>query len=295
MNLLLALEALLREASVTRAARQVHITQSAMSRNLAALRGLIGDPLLIRGPGGMRLTPRAQALIGPLELGLRQLQRALGEETGFDPATSSRRFTLAMGDFLAALLVPPLLQRLRAVAPRLRLDVVALERRRTLDLLESGEQDLAIGVRFEVGAGLVVAPQIRQRFVCVVRRDHPEIRGSLSLDQYERWPHALIGAGRDDSAVVDAALHKLGRTRTVALRSPYFLAVPVMVAASDLILTCAHLVAEHFARMYPLQVLEPPLELASFGVDAAWHERYERDPGHRWLREQVAGVLRTFA
>lgn len=295
MNLLLALEALLREANVTRAAKRVHITQSAMSHNLAALRELIGDPLLIRGPGGMSLTPRAEALMAPLELGLRQLQRALGQETVFAAATSTRRFTLAMGDFVAVLVMPPLLQRLREAAPGLRIDVAAIDRRRNLELLESGEQDLAVGVRFEAAPGLVIAPQIGQRFVCAARRGHPEIDGSLSLEQYERWPHALIGTGRDAEAIVDAALRKLGRARTVALRVPYFLAAPVMVAASDLILTCAHLVAQHFARTYPLQVLAPPIELPPFGIDLAWHERFDRDPGHRWLREQVAAVLQGFA
>lgn len=294
MNLLLALEALLREASVTRAAKRVHITQSAMSRNLAALRELVGDPLLIRGPAGMSLTPRAEALMAPLELGLRQLQRALGQETVFDPASSGRRFTLAMGDFVAVLVMPPLLQRLRALAPGLRLDVTPIDRRRNVELLAAGEQDMAIGVRFEPAPGLVITPQIGQRFLCAVRRDHPEIQGSLSLEQYERWPHALIGSGRDAEAVVDAALRKLGRARTVALRVPYFLAAPVMVASSDLILTCAHLVAEHFARMYPLQLLPPPIDLPPFGIDLAWHDRFDRDPGHRWLREQVAAVLQGF-
>lgn len=295
MNLLLALEALLHEANVTRAARRVHITQSAMSRNLAALRELVGDPLLIRGPGGMRLTPRAQALMAPLELGLRQLQRALGQETEFEPGTSGRRFTLAMGDFVAVLVMPPLLQRLRTLAPGLRIDVTPIDRRRNLELLESGEQDLAVGVRFEAATGLVITPQIGQRFVCAVRQGHPEIQGSLSLEQYERWPHALIGSGRDAEAVVDAALRKLGRARTVAVRVPYFLAAPVMVAASDLILTVAQLVAEHFARTHPLQVLPPPIELPPFGIDLAWHERFERDPGHRWLRAQVTAVLQGFA
>ena len=295
MNLLLALEALLAEVSVTRAARRVHVTQSAMSHNLAQLRELLGDPLLIRGRGGMALTPRAEALVAPLQLGLRQLQRALSEEAGFDPASTTRGFTLAMGDFVAVLLMPALLERLRTAAPGITLEVAAIDRRRAPELLESGEQDLAVGVRFEAAPGLVVDPLISQRFVCVVREGHPEIAGSLSLAQYERWPHALVGTRRDDSAVVDAALRKLGRTRKVALRVPYFLAAPVMVATSDLILTTAHLVAEHFARMYPLQVLPPPIDLPPFGIDAVWHERFDRDPAHRWLRGQVAAVMRAFA
>ncbi|HEY0136396.1 MAG TPA: LysR family transcriptional regulator, partial [Nannocystis sp.] len=186
MNLLLALEALLVEANVTRAARRVHVTQSAMSHTLAQLRELLGDPLLIRGRGGMVLTPRAQALAAPLGLGLRQLQRALGEEVGFDPASTTRCFTLAMGDFVSVLLMPALLQRLRAAAPAITLEVAAIDRRRNAELLESGEHDLVVGVRLEPAPGLIVDPLISQRFVCVVREGHPEIDGSISLDQYER-------------------------------------------------------------------------------------------------------------
>ncbi len=295
MNLLLALEALLTEGSVTRAAKRVHVTQSAMSHNLAALRELLDDPRLIRGRTGMEMTPRAQALVAPLQLGLRQLQRVLCEEVAFDPATSTRSYTLAMGDFVAVLLMPPLVQRLRAAAPGLRIDVTPIDRRRNLDLLESGEQDLAVGVNFEAGSGLVIERLVGQRFVSIVRGGHPDIQGSLSLEQYERWPHALIGARASDSAIVDVALRKLGRSRTVALRVPYYLAAPAMVAASDLILTTAQLVAHHFARIYPLQVLAPPVELPPFGIDAAWHERFARDPGHRWLRDEVAAVMRGFA
>ncbi len=295
MNLLLALEALLAEVSVTRAAKRLHISQSAMSHNLAQLRELLGEPLLIRGHGGMALTPRAQALVAPLRFGLRQLQRALSEEATFDPASTTRGFTLAMGDFVAVLLIPPLLQRLRVAAPGITLEVAAIDRRRNAELLESGEHDLAVSVRFEAAPCLVIDPLIVQRFVCVVRDGHPEIAGTLSIEQYERWPHVLVGTRRDDSAVVDTMLRKLGRTRRVAVRVPYFLAAPVMVAASDLILTTAHLVAAHFARMYPLQVLTPPIDLHPFGIDAAWHERFDHDPAHRWLRGQVAEVMRGFA
>lgn len=295
MNLLLALEALIAEVSVTRAARRVHVTQSAMSHNLAQLRALLGDPLLIRGKGGMALTPRAQALAGPLRLGLSQLQRALSDEQRFDPATARQTFTLAMGDFVSVLVMPALLERVRGAAPGIVLEVATVDRRRNRDLLEAGELDLAVGVRFERGPGIAGETLTPQRFVSVVRRDHPEIRGALSLEQYVRWPHVLVGGRSEEGAIVDGALRKLGRARSVVLRVPYFLAAPVMVASSDLILTTAQLVAEHFARLYPLQVLAPPVELPGFTIDQVWHERFEQDPAHRWLRAQVAAVMRGLA
>nr|AYM54586.1 transcriptional regulator LysR family [Nannocystis exedens] len=292
LNLLLALDALLQEGNVTRAARRLHITQSAMSHNLAQLRELLGDPLLIRGKAGMTLTPRAVGLAAALRRGLEQLQRALGDGPVFAPETATRTFVLTMGDFLAVHLMPRLLARLRVGAPGLGFTVVPVDRRRQAEQLESGEVDLGVGVNFERAPGVRSTPALAQRFVSVVRRDHPEIRGELTLEQFERWPHVVVGEGRGDGGIVDAALARLGRTRNVALRVPYFLAAPVMVAASDMILTTAELVAEHFARHYPLQRLTPPVALAPFAIDMVWHERFERDPAHTWLRGQVEAVLR---
>lgn len=295
LNLLLALDALLQEESVTRAARRLHVTQSAMSHNLAQLRELLGDPLLIRGKAGMALTPRAQGLAAALHRGLEQLQRALGDGPAFAPASATRGFTLTMGDFVAVLLMPRLLSGLRGSAPGLEFAVVPVDRRRMAEQLESGEVDLGVGVNFERAPRLRHEVVLTQRFVSVVRADHPEIRGALSLEQFERWPHVLVGGKTGDSAIVDAALARLGRTRRVALRVPYFLAAPVMVASSDMILTTAALVASHFAGHYPLQILTPPVELAPFTIDVVWHERFERDPAHTWLRGQVAAALRSWA
>lgn len=291
LNLLLALDALLQEESVTRAARRLHVTQSAMSHSLAQLRELLADPLLIRGKSGMALTPRAQVLAAALHRGLEQLQRALGEGPAFDPATATRGFTLTMGDFISVWLMPRLLGPLRDLAPGLEFAVVPVDRRRAADQLESGEVDLAVGVNLERLPGLRSEPLVGQRFVCLARADHPDIRGSLSLEQYERWPHILVGSV-GDGAIVDAALARLGRTRRVALRVPYFLAAPVMVAASDMLLTTAELVADHFIKLYPLQRLAPPVELAPFGIRMVWHERFDADPAHTWLRGQVATALR---
>jgi DNA-binding transcriptional LysR family regulator len=295
LNLLLALDALLQEVSVTRAARRLHVTQSAMSHNLAQLRELLGDQLLIRGKAGMALTPRAEQLAASLRRGLEQLERALGDGPAFDPATAKRSFTVTMGDFLAVLLLPPLLARLRVGAPGLGFTVVPVDRRRTAEALETGEVDLGIGVNFERAPGLRCDPLLQQRFVSVVRQGHPDIRGDLTLEQYERWPHVVVGSGRGDSAIVDAALARIGRARTVALRVPYFLAAPVMAASSDLILTTPRVVADHFARLYPLQLLPPPVELPPFSIDLVWHERFERDPALTWLRGQVAEVMRALA
>lgn len=292
LNLLLALDALLQEGSVTRAARRLHITQSAMSHNLADLRELLGDPLLIRGKSGMSLTPRAQTLAAALHRGLEQLQRALGEGPAFDPATAVRSFNLTMGDFISVLLMPRLLGPLRDAAPGLGFAVVPVDRRRLAEQLESGEVDLAVGVNLESTAGLRHEPLVTQKFVCIAREGHPDIRGSLSLEQYERWPHVLVGS-QGDGAIVDAALARLGRARRVALRVPYFLAAPVMVAASDMLLTTAELVADHFARLYPLQRLAPPIELAPFAIHMVWHERFGLDPAHTWLRGQVTEALRA--
>jgi len=144
LNLLLALDGLLREQSVTGAAKRVRVTPSAMSHSLAELRELLGDPLLIRSGRGMVLTPRAEALAGPLHALLKDTERLLQGGGVFDPATTVRRFVIAAPDFLAAMLLPPLLTAVAQTAPGVTLEIVPTMRRGNAWLLETGELDLAL-------------------------------------------------------------------------------------------------------------------------------------------------------
>ncbi|MDY7227832.1 LysR family transcriptional regulator [Hyalangium rubrum] len=295
LNLLVALDALLTEGSVTRAATRLGVTQSALSHTLRQLREVFGDALLIRGRGGMVLTPRAQQLAAPIRRGLLELQRALREEPVFEPRTTAHRFSIAARDYFAFVLLPPLLELLGREAPRVDLDLRPVDERRTPERLESGEVDLIIGAFVGEAPALRQQRLFQEEFACVVRAQHPEVKRRLEFEQYLRLPHLLISTSGEGEGVVDRELTKIGRSRRIALRVPYFLAAPLVIVRSELVLTAPRRMVEKFASAWPLQVLKPPLALPAFSAFQVWHERYDDDPAHRWLRGMVARAAASLA
>jgi len=295
LNLLLALDGLLRHRSVTAAAKRVRVTPSAMSHSLSELRHLLGDPLLVRSGRGMVLTPRAEALVSPLHTLLMDAERLLGSGATFDPATTARRFVIAATDFLATLLMPALLDAAAREAPGTSLEIVPSSRRGNAWLLETGDVDLAIGAIVDEAPGIRRMDLFTDGFACAARKGHPSIDGALDLDSYVETPHLLITLGDDTGPTwVDQALTKLGRKRHVAARVRYFMAAPLIVARSDLLLTGPSMLIRYFAELVPLQVLRPPIDLPTYPEEAYWHQRFDKDPAHMWLRDLVKKTARNF-
>jgi DNA-binding transcriptional LysR family regulator len=302
LNLTVAFDALARELSVTRAAERVGVTQSAMSHSLRRLRELLDDPLLVRGRGGMVLTPRAAALVVPLRSALVTLGRALAETPGFDPATARRAFCIAAPDLFDVLMVPSLLERVRGSAPAVDIVVVPVDERRFSERLETGEVDVAIVPRFDEqnaaevnGSGLLQRALLRDRFVCLLRAEHPVLRArrGFTLDSYAALSHALVSPRGEGPGLVDHLLEQHGRVRRIALRVPNFYSALAIVARSDLVLTAPSALARLAPADLPVRALAPPLRLPRHSVNLVWHERFSNDPGHRWLRNLVLEVARA--
>jgi DNA-binding transcriptional LysR family regulator len=295
LNLLLALDGLLSQRSVTAAAKRVRVTPSAMSHSLAELRDLLGDPLLVRSGRGMVLTPRAEALVGPLHTLLLDAERLLRGGATFDPATTARRFVIAAPDFLATLLLPPLLDAIARDAPGTSLEIVPSARRGNAWLLETGDVDLALGAIVDEAPSIRRMDLCTEGFVCAARKGHPSIDGVLDLDSYVKTPHLLITLGDDAGPTwIDQALAKLGKKRYVVASVRYFMAAPLIIARSDLVLTGPSMLIHYFAELVPLQILRPPIELPTYPEEAYWHERFDEDPAHTWLRNLVKETARTF-
>jgi DNA-binding transcriptional LysR family regulator len=293
LNLLLALDGLLSQRSVTAAAKRVRVTPSAMSHSLAELRHLLGDPLLVRSGRGMVLTPRAEALVSPLHTLLMDAERLLGAGATFDPATTTRRFVIASADFLATLLMPALLDAAAREAPGISLEIVPSSRRGNAWLLETGDVDLALGAIVDEAPGIRRMDLLTEGFACAARKGHPTIDGTLDLDSYVQTPHLLITLGDDTGPTwIDQALTKLGKKRHVAARVRYFMAAPLIVARSDLLLTGPSMLIRYFAELVPLQVLRPPIDLPTYPEEAYWHQRFDEDPAHTWLRNLVEKTAR---
>ncbi|APR78334.1 Transcriptional regulator, LysR family protein [Minicystis rosea] len=294
LNLLVVFDALVAEGHVTRAAERVGLTQPAMSHALGRLRKLVGDPLFVRTPQGMVPTPRALELVEPVRRALGEIDRALHQTPRFEPREARRPFVLACVDFGSFVLVPPLLARLRTDAPAVDLVVRQLRMETIEKQLADGEVDLAVGVLYDADDPWMVSRRLfHERFVCIARTGHPKVHGALSLDEFVALDHALISPRGRRGGFVDTALHGLGKKRRVALMIPHFLAAPLVVAQSDLLLTLPERIARGFAAMLPLTMVAPPIELSDFTVSAFWHERQTHDPAHAWFRGLVQDVCQT--
>lgn len=292
VNLLVALDALLQERSVTRAAARMAVSQPAMSQTLRRLRAQLEDPLLVRAGGQMVPTPRAEALAGPLRQALDGLQAVVSAAPDFDPSTAQRRFTVATTDYGAALWIPHLAAALAQEAPGIDLRVVAMDDRLG-EALQRGEADVAVGV-LPVGLpGLQVAPVFEEDFRAVVRAGHPLLDAPDRLDAYCAAGHVLVGLRGRGRGAVDRALERIGRARRVALRVPYFLTAPLAVAHSDLVLTAPARAVALFEAYYAIVAFDPPVALRPFTLQMGWHARYERDPASRWLRRRLTRLMET--
>jgi DNA-binding transcriptional LysR family regulator len=291
MNLLVVLRALLSERHVTRAAARVGLSQSATSHALSRLREVYGDPLLVRSGRTLCLTPRAARLLPALERGLGALEGCLAGEPEFEPSTARRTFTIGTSDYLQALLMGPLLRQLAASAPGVDLSVVVFPNLR--ELVESGALDLALTVPGQETRAASQAPLFDDEFVCMVRRDHPQIRKAPSLEKYLAQRHVVVAPSGTPGSLVDSVLAERGLERRVALRVTNFLIAPVVVCETDFINTMPVRLARQLARTYPLRLLRPPIELPRFDYCMFWHPRLDHDPAQRWLRTFVASVSKV--
>jgi DNA-binding transcriptional LysR family regulator len=291
LNLLVVLRALLRERHVTRAAARVGLSQSATSHALARLRDLYADPLLVRSGRALVLTPRAAGLLPALERGLGDLETALATQPEFEPSAARRTFTVGMSDYLQALIVGPLLRQLATRAPGLDLSIVVFPNLQ--ELTDSGAIDLALSVPNPEMRAFAREPLFDDGFVCMVRRDHPQIRKAPSLEKYLAQRHVVVAPTGRAGSFVDTELQRRGLERRVALRVTNFLIAPVVVCETDFVNTMPARLARRLARTYPLRLVAPPLELPKFEFHMFWHPRLDRDPAQRWLRGFLAEVSKA--
>ena len=302
LNLLAVLDALLEERNVTRAAVRVHLSQPATSNALARLRHLFGDPLLVRGNGGMVLTPYAQALLGPLRSAMNQVDAVLAVGTSFDAATSTDTFTIASSDALQIGFVPPLLTRLTVEAPGAKVICVPLGGTAQPTGDPVPERELAAGgVDLALGFFAAPPPQLHGKalfdgdFVCVLRDGHPFADSGMTPEAFAQCGHVVIAPAHHDHSTVDVALAKHRLVRRIAVVVPQYNVVPYIVARSDLVAVLPRRLAEGFVPIFGLKLLPAPIALPRFTIWQLWHERTHRSPAHRWLRSRVGELVASLA
>jgi len=299
LNLLKVFDVVMSERSLTRAARQLALTQPAVSNALRRLRDALDDDLLVRQGRTLEPTPRAQELWPAVHSALQQLQASLLPGV-FTPASASTTFVLTMADATAAELMPGLLAVMTREAPGVSMRVVPLTTRDPRRLLDDGQADLAIGYFPAVSTDLTARAQagdpvafkhhrlFEGDYVCVMRKGHPLAGRPLTLERYCAARHLLVSFSGRAFGFIDGALAALGRSRRVVLTVNQFFIAGKVVASSDLLTV----LPRHFVKVTgiaeQLAVRELPFATARIQVDALWHLRHDGDSGHTWLRTHVA-------
>jgi DNA-binding transcriptional LysR family regulator len=293
-NLLKVLDALVTERNVTRAGKRLGRSQPAVSNALQRLRQLLGDDLLVRGPGGFVLTPRAEAIRDPLREAIGLMEGCLAQEPQFDPAKATGVFRLSTPDRLSIALLPPLLARLQRLVPNMALQVLTADRKQALELLEDDKTDLALGWFDEQPDHLHAEVMLEDQLYCVFRRDHPIMKRGVIFDiaAVLSFPHLVVSATGQRTAVFDDLLLHHGLQRQALVTVTNFTAVPQLLSRSNMIGVFTKLAADVFQKSFKLAKRPVPIDVGSIATNMVWHVRYDRDRKHAWLREQIRAVYR---
>jgi DNA-binding transcriptional LysR family regulator len=296
LNLLLVFDALAAERSVTKAAVKIGLSQPALSNALARLRSLFGDHLFERAGGQMQATPRAQQLLPSISEAIANLREALEPPGAFRPEASEREFLVATNDYAEALLLPPLVQRVQRDAP-----LIAIRTVRTdflflppTERLQSGELDLALGFFGETPGsrpGLLTQRLVSGNLVCILREAHPRAHTKFGLRSFVEIPHVRVMYPENERlGSIDTILRSRGLARRVAVTLPHYLSIPAIVAKSNLLGIVPEWLARREARKLRLRIFDSPIALPDIAIIMTWHERFQCDPAHSWLRERLAAI-----
>ena len=287
MPLLIALDVLLEERNVTRAARRLNLSQPALSGQLARLRELFDDPLLVPSENGRGMVPTQRAIdLHPrLVEALSQLHDAVRTTTSFDPTTSKRTFIVAANDSVFTIVGLPVMAALLAIGnPALKLAVVPIGDPTLVERMARSEVDLFLGDVSKVPDTLKSRTLLVDRFQMAQRKDHPRGTSPASLDEYCALPHVIVSQHGHFHSPIDQTLAQLSRTRNVVAAVPSYNQVALVLANTECVSTLPGRLLSHYRAF--VDVLDLPFEVPAFNVAMAWHPRAQNDEGQAWLRKR---------
>ncbi len=298
LNLLIALDTLLREKNITRAAEKVFVSQPAMSAALHRLRDYFDDPLLVRVGREMELSPRGQSLVDPVREALLLIQATLGTQPTFTAATTQREFTMILSEEGVPGLLPAILQRVSTEAPGIRI-TIELVSHSVMNRLEYGEADLCLCLDslrlFDIRSFPDTLRSVQLRpvhWVCVVDRDHPTVGDSLSEEQFFALPHVFGRPGGYTTTAQELVRRLFDVDMPVHITVPSLLHLPLVVRGTRLVATVPDRVAQMFASTLPIKTFPLPLKIPALHEILLWHKRHDSDPAHAWLRDLVIRLTR---
>ncbi len=291
LNLLVVLDALITERSISRTGERIYLSQPATSGALARLREFFKDDLLVPVGRKMVLTPLAEELAQPVRQILLQAEAVIHRRPGFAPESSHRTFRLVMSDYVATVLMSRALPEIERQAPGIAIEVLVPSNRS--DRLERGEVDLMIMPRQYLSEAHPSEPLFEDEFVCIAWAGNPELRGrSLSMRNYLRLGHVVVRFGEQQEvpAFEEKFMEHFGSTRSIEVVTTGFSLVPQMVVGTRRIATIHRRLAQFYAQHAPLKILKPPVEIPPVVESMQWHSIRDSDPGLLWLRRLLRAV-----
>jgi len=299
LNLLRVFNALMRERSVTRAGELIGLSQPAVSAALNRLRHLLDDQLFVRRGNDMVPTPRAEGLDEAVREALAQIETALAGDRRFDPGTADRLFTLIGADFFSTLLMPSLSERLAVKAPHVKLRLMDIARGDFVRLLQEDAVDVAMEPSFDMPEWISTETLFIAPLAIIISNSHPATAkrpwpaGEFPLDLFCELPHAIRSVD-GMPGVVDTSLATVGRSRKVVLMLPHFQSVALAVAQSRLIAAVPIQFARAVASGLDLAIYDLPVPVKAHNIKLYWHKRHDRNPAHRWFREEILSATEVF-
>jgi DNA-binding transcriptional LysR family regulator len=292
LNLLVVLDALLAERSVSRAGLRIGLSQSATSAALTRLRDIFRDPLLVRSGRGLVLTHNAEELILPVRDILARIEHALEDRPEFDPQADTRTFSISASDYATLVLLAPFVRAMAAEAPRIAIQILP-RFRDVARVLQTDEADIVVEPReLFADTRFDSAPLFRDRWLCAIDADNPDVPGKrLTLKQYRNLPHLAYSIGPDRQLnLADQYLAKKEIRRRLEVTVESFLLVPFLLQGTRLVSVILERVARQLMASTNVRILESPIALPDIHEAMFWHPRHRTDPGHRWIRERLAAV-----
>ena len=295
MDVLVALDALLIEKSVTRAGERLHLSQPATSIILARLRKYFGNELLVPAGRKMVLTPLAESLVGPVRSCLLQIQHTIASKAEFNPSASNRKFCLALSDYVTAVLMPQVMHEVSRQAPGIRFELVRLDES-IHQKLEKGDIDFLIRPSVHALATHPKEPLFEDTHTCVAWRKNSSIGNTISRNQFLKTGQIAVHFGHDPAIFEEWFAAHFGEVRKVEVITQDFEVACRLVVGTDRLATVMSRMAQLCAKHLPLKLIRPPFAIPTVIHCLQWHQYQDQDPGHIWLRgilKQTANRLRA--
>ena len=293
LNLLVVFNAIYEEKSLTRAGRRLRLTQPAISHSLNRLRSAFNNQLFVRHGNRMVPTPLAEKLRLNAQEILGLTEKMLAGWESFEPRRSTRTFLIGIQDYPLLAVLPALMEIIHKTAPAINIKTSHLRKEDRKIALEEGKLDMVIGVNKEFGGNIKQQYLFSDREVCIMRKDHPDIASTLTMEQYIAAEFISLSVSEYEEQAIDVKLKEIGIKRKIRLIVENEVTIPHLIAKTDLLANVVDLVASAFAPWLPIKIMPIPIPITDIKFYQYWHTRHQKEPAHVWLRQTIKNVCET--